>query len=435
MTFIYKTLFEVKLLHEYFLTAADGTTIFEKGNQEDRLTILAGEHSLDRESINSVLEFKFPDYLKSRYEGYHLKLIPSYSGVKVAARVLQKKLDDGSIVYDPLAKMSADANIFIEMSKKTGLFDRFTNGRVKTALPAIYFFSNQNTPGTFPFLTRSISGFNLNYSYEQGELASFGANDIREYYKDSSGDHWATIKGNLFASENDRLLLPSKFQYSFNEPDISQALFTLKNNNGEIVKSINSTTNDVFRKVTLDFSDMVDQSLVNDQVSIPGDGYRLEILGNNGFSASHSIIFNNPLYNQSNWGVINMKIDPPLTSFDLLASDGYLIKRKTGGGIDQSHPIFEIHLKSRSAYWRYFNDKGKELKLITDLQDYLFKEGKTLISKRPAPVSRSNFFMSKEGSTERKFVPNPVSYDLNRDEKGRLCFDVMVPESELFKVV
>ncbi|MGN6539420.1 MAG: hypothetical protein ACTHKY_01295, partial [Ginsengibacter sp.] len=67
--------------------------------------------------------------------------------------------------------------------------------------------------------------------------------------------------------------------------------------------------------------------------------------------------------------------------------------------------------------------------------DYLVKEDKILLTKRPRSVAGNYFLLQKEGTTDTVYVPNPLNYDLKKDDKARLCFDIMVPESDLFPVV
>jgi len=45
MAIIYKTLFEVKLLHEFYLTRKDGNTIFALPDQPARLKFLLDEYT------------------------------------------------------------------------------------------------------------------------------------------------------------------------------------------------------------------------------------------------------------------------------------------------------------------------------------------------------------------------------------------------------
>ena len=57
---IYKTLFEIKLMHEFYLTEKDGNTIFDLADQKDRINFLLNQYTIDRSSVNKDIEFKFP---------------------------------------------------------------------------------------------------------------------------------------------------------------------------------------------------------------------------------------------------------------------------------------------------------------------------------------------------------------------------------------
>ena len=145
------------------------------------------------------------------------------------------------------------------------------------------------------------------------------------------------------------------------------------------------------------------------------------------------MLFNDNLYDRSHWGVVHIKVDPAQPAFRILDNDGLLIKRSTPAG--DSHLVFEIPVKSRSAYWRFSNDRDKEIKLHDDLKEYLMKEGKKLITIRPRPVSRDYFSLTRDGSNEKKYVPNPSSYMLTKDDRNRVCFDIRIPESALFPII
>ena len=64
MPTVYKTLFEIKLLHEYYLTREDGTVVFSESNQVDRLAFLEEEFSKDKPSISDDVSFEFPKKIK-----------------------------------------------------------------------------------------------------------------------------------------------------------------------------------------------------------------------------------------------------------------------------------------------------------------------------------------------------------------------------------
>ncbi|MDQ6890409.1 MAG: hypothetical protein M3Z56_09065 [Bacteroidota bacterium] len=439
MSFIYKTLFEVKLIHEYFFTDINGDTIFAQANQSDRMNLLLEEFSGDRQSINDDLLFEFPENLLSTYKNYYLKLLSTYSGFKVAIRVNQKFLSDNTLVYDALHTLPGNFDINILISKKNNLIESYTNSILARPIQSTYFFTNETAGSakTFPFLTSDVSAFDSsNTTYQQGELASFGINDIREFYKDDTGDQWYPVAGNAFANENDRMLLPAKFYYSFDAAlNITDATFTLKDKNGNIIKTITAHNDNFIQNALVDFSDQADVISIPASFGYPDIIFSLEVAATNGFSKTHNLIFSDSFYGRQNWGLINIRPGVMNASFDLFGTDGFLIKRKSAAGVWNEAPIFEIPIKSRFTFWRFKNVKGKELKLSAPLIDYLFKEDNNLLSIIPRSISNSYFKLPKQGSTDTKYFPGPVDFAITKDEKARICFDIMVPESDLFPIV
>jgi hypothetical protein len=438
MSLIYKTLFEIKLLHEFYVTKTDGVSIFETDDQPGRMDFLLKQFSEGAESISNDLIFEFPASLEEEYKSYHLKLLPAYSGLKVATRVNKKILANGSLVYEPFTPLPENYGIDILISKRRRSMDGYTSGRIANPLPALYLFSNETivSDRLFPFLTNTISSFRSGYEYEQGELASFGTNDVRGYYLNDDGDQWHSFRGTGFANESDRLLLPLKFPYAFpSSREVTEVQFTLKNKGGITIKSIAVQSQAKIEKVSIDFSDVGERLLAPATALYSDFIFFLEVSGNDGYTNRHLVFFNGSFLSRSLWGLVNIRPKTSDTAFDLFAADGYLKKRTDALGNEISAPIFEIPVKSRFTYWRYINDRGKELKDNTDLNGYLIKEDKMLVSARPRSIAQCFFKLQKEGSTEKKYFPNPLSYDVKRDSNGRLCFDIRVPRSDLFDIV
>jgi hypothetical protein len=435
MPVIYKPLFEVKILHEYFLTGKDGVSIFEKVSQQDRLNYLQTEFENDQSPVNSDLDFQFPSALRMKYESHGLRVLPSYSGCRVMVSVKSKKLADQTTVYEPLVPLPTDFDLFIFVSRKNPAVDNYTNSRINRALPAIYLFSNGeiNGPKIFPFLTNPISAQDASFSYEQGELSLSGAN-IQEYFRQGGVDAWSNVPGSGFANENDRLLLPEKFEYFIsNTTNLTEANFKLKDKNGNEVS--NTTIVDpagIRPHTTLNFTGNLKGLPLLNATELYQLVSTLEVNGNNGYSASHSIIFSQSFFDTNPWAVIAIRPVVPNNLFNLFATDGFLVARKDPLGSWTPAPVFEIPVKSRLAYWRYINNKGNELNVSLQLTDYLNKEGKVLVTKKPRSLSRSWFFLRKEASTDTAYVPNPISDELRMEPDRRLFYDVMVPQSELF---
>ena len=104
MKLIYKTLFEVKILHEFYQTEKAGNTIFDLDLQENRMSFLKQRFYSMSKNINSDLQFIVPESAKSLFKDYLLKLIPSYSGFKVLCSV-QAKLNPSGITFYYLRKI------------------------------------------------------------------------------------------------------------------------------------------------------------------------------------------------------------------------------------------------------------------------------------------------------------------------------------------
>jgi hypothetical protein len=438
MALIYKILFEVKLIHEFFFTDKNGDTIFAQANQSDRMNLLLDDFSGDRKSINDDVSFDFPENLAEDYKNYHLKIIPGYSGCKVAIRVNQKTLADNTLVYETFEPLPDNFNINILVSKKNNLIEEYSDSILQRPISSLYFFTNETSSSakTFPYLTNDISPFDSGKIYQQGELASFGANDIREFYNDGNADQWFSVAGGSFANENDQLLMPLKFYYSFpSDSKITDASFELRDKDNNTVKTVSAHNDDYIQKTLLEFSDKTNVISIPESFTYPDIIYSLEVSGSNGFTKKHSLVFSNIFYSRENWGLINIRPKVTNAAFNLFGTDGFIVKRRSPVGVWTEAPIFEIPIKSRFAFWRFRNVNGKELKLDPSLTDYLFKDGINLLSLQPNSISNSYYKLPKQGSTDTKYFPGPVDFQISKDEKERICFDIMVPVSDLFPVV
>jgi hypothetical protein len=440
MSIHYKTLFEVKLLHEFYLTSTSGNTIFSLNSQQDRLQFLTEEFNSERASLGDNLAFTFPEELEQTYKNYHLKLLSTYSGFKVAIRVNQKTLPDGSLVFEPFVPLPDKFGINVLFFKKDNAIDAFTNKRISTAIPATYFFSNNTVIGEpeFPFLTGAIPAVRGSYDYEQGELASFGAGNIAGFYINDFGSQWNDFDGSNFANENDRLLLPLQFYYSFPvTSSVTKVLFILKNKAGETISSFEFGSDTKMDKCLIDLFGIKDLLTAPVTAALEDFVFQLTVTGNDGYSNTHHIVIHDNFYSRDLWGMASVQPKTFNTDFDLFSNEGYLKKRRNAAGIWTDDLVFEIPVKSRFVYLRYINNKGKKLVIdpTTDIPNYLFEYDNKLLTRRPRSVAQSFFQVKEEGGTAEKYFPNPTPYNLKKDDKGRLCYDVMVTESINFPAI
>jgi hypothetical protein len=444
MPVIYKILVEVKVLHEFYLTQTDGQTIFNLPAQSDRIEFLRNQFLRSERNITSELFFDQPVILNKIFENYHLKLLPAYAGCKIAIEVKRQTLPDGTVVYTPKVPLPEDLNIFLLLTKINDTPDAYTNTRMKRTNNSVYYFSNENIPDgkTFPSLSNPISAFDAALAYEQGDPASFGPNDIREFYIDKNGNsQWLSVAGNGFVNENDRILFPRRFYYLFSAGEnVTEAEVILKDKNGNpvvISRDQNGGTKskltfksaNPLQKIRLDFSTgdaaFVPSSQVSDDLV-----YMLEITDNNGVTKSSRLIFfEDDAVLRSSWAAINIKPRVVNTDFNLLDNSGFLITRRMPDNSIVPAPVFEIRVKSRLSFWRYIHDKKNKLK--NEHPDFLFVQNDNLVSEIPRPLTYS-LTLFKKPDNSLHYLPNPLPFHPVKLESNKLYADIVVPESDLF---
>jgi len=437
----YKTLVEIKLEHEYFLTKEDGKNLFSESDQVNRMAELELAYANERESMSRDLDFVFPEKLRSIYKEFGLKLLPSYSGCRVVIRVNKKKLPDNSLVYEPFFPLPEAFEIFILLVRKNNLPETYTNGKISRSVPANFLFSNENltVPRIFPFLVNPVQPFDSGISYEQGELAIDAGNNLQEFFYDNNGNLQQipiTSAVTTYAGENDRMLVPGKFNYTVTGNDsVTQLDISLKDSSSSIIKTFSFSHSEPFRQVILDFSDKADQLQLSENLKLPEGVFSIEAFGNNGYSEKRNIVFSNQLWSVFNLGAIHLKPRVANSLFNLITDEGQIVQRKDPMGVVTGAPVFEIPFKSRFGNFRYINNNGLELELDPSLNNFLYKEGKALISQIPVSLCRYYFMVSDNNASSTKFMPNPRSYEIKKDDSGRIYFDIMVPESDLFSII
>ena len=196
MAVIYKIVCEIKWMHEYYLTSDKGNTVFDLAAQTDRINFLFQQFVKDEPTINSDLDFTMPLSQKALFDDLKLKIIPSYSGFKLAVKCKKKILNDGTTVYEPFISFPDNLIVPVAIQEISSIAGFSNNKLVKPLNPAL-FFSTDNIPvaKTFPFLSNPVAAFDGTAVYEQGEIATHGANDVRVFLNNGAIDPWLKLKG------------------------------------------------------------------------------------------------------------------------------------------------------------------------------------------------------------------------------------------------
>lgn len=449
MNLLYKILFEVKILHEYYLTDPQGGSIFDAGTQAARLQYLAQRFDSDFAPVNEDLIFSLPAAQQALFRNYRMVLIPSYSGCLVAIAVNASQLADGTTVYTPVLSLPNDLNIVIAINEARDFIDAITNARMSKPMQTAFYFSNEQvfSPKVSPFLSSPVSAEASGYSYEQGELASFGPNDVRAYYyyitdwtttPPTGGDVWLKLSQPNFANELDRLVPSLRFFYRFLPTDnVSNAVFELTDSNGQIINTKTVHYPQPLDKVLLDYSALSGPGgLQTLPTADAGAGllYTLNITGDNGYSRQVSLIFCEQQA-AGPWGWIQIKNTVSNPAFNLLDTNGRLITQTKPDGTQTQHQVFEVWLKSRFTYWRYQNDEGGTLKTPgSDISPMLDLVNGQLITKVPRSITYLPTYLQNPNDNSYHLLPNPDAQSLP-DLAGRQSFsNIPVPDSTLFPI-
>jgi len=435
----YKILCEVKLLHEFYLTDKDGSTIFDLPAQQDKIDFLTKRFEFDYPSINNDLSYEPSENQKQVFENNKIRVIQSYSGFKVFVSVKEKMLAGNIKAYQHALNVADDLSIFILLKKRNNFLDSFSNSSIARAVHARYYFTNRNLGETKvpPVLSTFPPLRDDTIRYEQGQLVVDPSdNATKAFFHEKDGSlNWLTVPASDYINTNDFSLVPANPLYYFSKADaITDVTFILKDSNGATVSTITSNSPSPMSNVSLNYSAVATTLLGDDVTTLPPQPFSLEVNGTNGFHKKHSLVFaSTDLLDTDTWGVVHLIPKVADAPYNLFDNDGLLITRKNPDGSVVSHPIFEIRIKSRFAFWRYFNNKNLKIKdnaALHPFLDYDATEGimemKKMLNASFTPIEFTNL-----GATQ--YLPNPDNDAPLSMDLLRVYADVRVPESDLFK--
>lgn len=427
---IYKRLVEVRILNEYYLFDSAQQSIFEMtgaGQQEKFLDdrVFSGQYDVSRD-----LAIKPTEKCQRKLRNFRIRLIPTKLGFFLGMEVKKVSQPDGSLEYQPFIPVTDELTLQFMVEIRNPLFRNFSGFPNRPTVPAQYYFTNvkSNDTRTFPNLPLPISDFESGKTYEMGALSVING-QIREALLDTTSNStniWRSIAGAGYVSENDQILLPKKFTYTFAEaPQAMPLKFVLKSSNGDQIKEIPFDKPDGRKAFQLDFSFLLDGPS-SSRNELPDGAYILEVLGNGNLLTSRQVYLSNLLYRRQNLGVVELKINRAAGPYRLLKDQGTLITSLDSDGAKIPHPVFDIKIKSRLTYWRYISNKKKELSVGVNARAYLSKINRVLVANRPRNLSSvPTRFVSNNQNIAPIFLPNPSPSPL-RIQDGRVFSDIYV---------
>jgi len=438
---LYKVLFEVQLLHEYFLTDPDQSSVFDAANIANATSYLATKQQQGRPSLANTVQFVLSAATQQVFRNYGLRLIDTYSGFKV-------------VVKDTV-KLPGDCNMSFLIRSADGSLGAITNGRMRREINSLYYFNNGSVGGakTAPVLSNPIpaKSTDTSYVYQQGELVNNNGNIQFAYYASNNQNvQFGAVSGDGFANESDRMLVGLRFNYTFAVTDkVTNASFVLKDVSGKATKTINYSATTPLGVVSLDFSTdaqgnpLTLQTLPEGKLSDP-ILYTLVVTGSAGGNTSggdsgtgYSKTFNLVFYDDDAefsgaWGLIQLQATVSGAAYSLLDANGQL-----------TSPVFQIRLKSLPTFRRYVNNTGQAMVLAANLTNILVAgpAANQLSTVLPVPLTYMPYFFVPNqwanapppaGTKGTVYLPAPDpggTMDLSNNQLSSL---ILVPVSPLF---
>lgn len=426
-TTIYKRLFELRILHDYFLSKADGTSIYDLTPAE-KSSFLDEQVRLTHYNVPQFLPIQPTENTAKIFKNFHLKMATEPYGFIVGIEVKPQLQASGDEKYFPFIQGVQNHKLGFKLTSTSTEIKTVTNDRLQVPTPYAYYFSNQNPAGvkTFPYLSLPVSDFQAGQDYETSELAVIGGNLSQALEDTNSPDaaKWQNINGVGLANEQDRILIGKQFNYRIPNP-ANNVLATLKDTAGAEVKSITYSKSDPFTNLHLDFRF---QGLENDE--IPDGSYQLEVRADGFMVENKNIHMSDDLFQPQLVGATQIFLNETDAAFKVFNADGSLITQKNADNSIKPHPVFEILLQRRSTYWRYLSASGKNLSTTPVSALFLNEDSGQLKTKDLKPLTFFPIeFQSDDPGTpainERVFLPNPRTGGLRRENK-KLYSDIYV---------
>ncbi|WP_010521957.1 hypothetical protein [Aquimarina agarivorans] len=389
-TSTYKKLFEVQILHDYFLMDTAGVSFFNK-NKVDRERLLSNKIENNSYNVNDLFSIVPTNKTKQILERFGLIYGTTPLGFFVGTEVTIKNINN-EVLYMPFLDTDKLTSLAFVIQPQLPFFKSVTNISFSTFKPAIYYFTNTNkqvftetelTPSfkSFP-LTNTPLDYQDGICYEMGALSKIEGNlkEAQLFTNNKADTDWKMIKDKRVVSDADKTLLPSIFDYTFKKvQNIKDVEFILEDKSGGVVKSIQKTSDNPITKVPINFKRVNENDVSSNTIS--SGFYNLKIVQNKETILNFPIHINDDLYDKNNFGVLEIHFKKENSPFSILDIQGFLKTKIDNNGEKIQHPVFEIRFKNRNTYWRYNKSEAFSPSEVSATASFLTQNNAKLISK------------------------------------------------------
>lgn len=448
----YKKLFEVEILHEYFLEKEGKSSFFDLGRgSEERF------ERLEHYDLRNYVRIEPTKRCAEQLRNYHLIFKASRTGFFVGAEVDEVYTLDGSKGYRPTFGFDENVHLDFRINVADERFTRFSNSALYRNLKAKYFFAiptlEQDVEVGDPLLlTLPTAEYLKNRQYEPGdrvflmdgiEKMTYQARIRTKSSPISAPDAWIKLEKDYgFVSEDDAQIIPRYSSYRFNSKEpILEARFRLTDQSGTEIWQSGFEDGEAGRTQFALF--LSDRELVEAVVEerVKTGHYTLDVEGmtngdSNPFIHKRQVMLNDVLFNGGDnlisqkatalLGMLRISLNSQIPAYQVLDDQGYL---KTSDGALQ-HPVYEIRFQSLQSKWVYKGRKIQEL----DINEASSSVVKVVMGGKQVLVTEHMLSTIQSGrkiklvfnNEEAYYLPNPNGMGLFSGEDGQKYSEVLI---------
>jgi hypothetical protein len=202
VTIEYKILFEVRFLHDYYLTDRLGNSFFSLGEGEQSAMLeekLRKERYDIHEAIHLLMSRRDQEFLRN----HRMKMVKTPLGFFIGVQVNAEKSGGGKFIYQPYIFPKQDAAIRIGLGINNQLFSNLTNLPISIEEDHLFYFTNTGKKDK-NLLSQPIAKLKKDQDYLMGDLSMRG-NHVYKAIEKNSGEtkFWQRIEGNGFVHQGD----------------------------------------------------------------------------------------------------------------------------------------------------------------------------------------------------------------------------------------
>lgn len=424
---IYKNLFEIMLLHDFYLK--DPAAFHEPGTGEE-LTLQRNILSQNNYHIGRVLLVEPTQECLHLLRGRRMVFRPTATGFVVAMEVVLET-DGSDDHYLPFIPLEEGLRLSFRLRIKDPHFAHYTNLRVQPGVAGNYYFSNAPQGGglVYPYLSLEPGAYAGGRYYEMGEQVSSGGDiyqaqvNIDDITSPGSAGWLQREVLPRYVSYRDRQLVGSRIDYQFTlaAGDLAEdAEFRLTDESATEVFHLDEGGTGIppFRFFSLDLSEIEIETGVE---GIPPGYYELETSTSAGYSETKDLLIDPARYIPGDLGLLEIVHEPGLNDFRLLEPQGWL--REEDG--TTQHPVFQICFQRRSTYWQFYLQEEDIAQVSDSNYDVFVSEG-YIVTKSPQELSVSGKKLNLSNGSEVRQLPGVTNLSI-KPRPDKFYSEVYVP--------